>query len=155
MAEEGYNFIDTKMIHNGPVRLRIDSFTYRGKTFRKEVVEHNPSVGIIPVINKNEILLIRQFRHAVNKNLVEIPAGKIENNELPQEAAKRGTGLKKLDILVSCKPLSRCFPRRQVMIQNLMHFFCRYSNWSGLGQKPFKMGPKTQNFFQPFVLSKY
>lgn len=135
MAEEGYNFIDTKMIHNGPVRLRIDSFTYRGKTFSKEVVEHNPSVGIIPVINKNEILLIRQFRHAVNKNLVEIPAGKIENNELPHEAAKRElaeeTGYSGI-----LQPLTRCFLAPSYDTE-LMHFFVA-SNLSEL-DRPIKM----------------
>ena len=52
-------------------------------------MEHNASVGIIPVINKEEIMLIKQYRHAVKEYLIEIPAGKIENKENPIEAAKR------------------------------------------------------------------
>lgn len=87
--KNGYSVITKEVIHQGPVKLRIDSFTFNGKIFRKEVVEHNPSVGIIPALNENEIILIRQFRHAVGKILVEIPAGKIESDEMPMEAAKR------------------------------------------------------------------
>lgn len=87
--KNGYSVINKEVIHDGPVKLRIDSFKLNGKIFKKEVVEHNPSVGIIPVLNENEIILIRQFRHAVGRNLVEIPAGRIESNEMPMEAAKR------------------------------------------------------------------
>jgi ADP-ribose pyrophosphatase len=121
MSKEGYSIISKKVVHEGPVRLRIDTFNYNGKVFRKEVVEHSPSVGIVPIINKKEILLIKQFRHAVNKSLIEIPAGKIENNELPHEAAKRElaeeTGYKGV-----LKPLTRCFLAPSYDTE-LMHFF--------------------------------
>jgi ADP-ribose pyrophosphatase len=121
MSKEGYSIISKKVVHEGPVRLRIDTFNYNGKVFRKEVVEHSPSVGIVPIINKKEILLIKQFRHAVNKSLIEIPAGKIENNELPHEAAIRElaeeTGYKGV-----LKPLTRCFLAPSYDTE-LMHFF--------------------------------
>jgi len=121
MSKEGYSIISKKVVHDGPVRLRIDTFNYKGKVFRKEVVEHSPSVGIIPVINKREILLIRQFRHAVNKYLVEIPAGKIENNELPYEAAKRELA-EETGYTGVLKPLTGCFLAPSYDTE-LMHFF--------------------------------
>jgi ADP-ribose pyrophosphatase len=121
MSEDYYTITNKEIIHNGPVRLRIDSFTYKGKTFKKEVVEHNPSVGIIPTINEDEILLIRQFRHAVNKYLIEIPAGKIENNELPYEAAKRELA-EETGFTGVLKPLTMCYLAPSYDTE-LMHFF--------------------------------
>jgi len=121
MSKDGYSVISKEVVHDGPVRLRIDTFNYNGKVFRKEVVEHSPSVGIIPVINKREIVLIRQFRHAVNKYLVEIPAGKIENNELPYEAAKRELA-EETGYTGGLKPLTGCFLAPSYDTE-LMHFF--------------------------------
>ncbi len=81
--------IKSDLIYNGPIKLRVDTLNSQGKVFKKEVVEHCPSVGILPIVNKKEILLIEQYRHAVKKHLIEIPAGKIEVDESPLEAAKR------------------------------------------------------------------
>ena len=85
MIEKDNNLvINSKLIYNGPIKLKLDTFRVNGKIFTKEVVEHNASVGIIPIINNNEIILIKQYRHAVNEYLIEIPAGKIESKESPQ-----------------------------------------------------------------------
>jgi ADP-ribose pyrophosphatase len=121
MSKEEYSIISKKVVYDGPVRLRIDTFNYNGKVFRKEVVEHSPSVGIIPILNKKEILLIKQFRHAVNKYLIEIPAGKIENNESPYEAAKRELA-EETGYTGVLKPLTRCFLAPSYDTE-LMHFF--------------------------------
>jgi ADP-ribose pyrophosphatase len=89
MHEKEYGKISSELIYNGPVKLRLDTFRVNGKIFTKEVVEHNASVGVIPITNNGEIVLIKQYRHAVDQYLIEIPAGKIENEENPTEAAKR------------------------------------------------------------------
>ena len=81
MIEDEHIIINSKLIYDGPVKLKLDTFKLNGKIFKKEVIEHNASVGIIPIINNNEIILIKQYRHAVNEVLIEIPAGKIEKNE--------------------------------------------------------------------------
>ncbi len=89
MIERGHTIINSKLIYNGSVKLKLDTFRVNEKIFTKEVVEHKASVGIIPIINNDEIILIKQYRYAVNDYLIEIPAGKIENKESPIEAAKR------------------------------------------------------------------
>jgi len=91
------------------------------------VVEHNASVGIIPIMNNDNILLIKQYRHAVNEYLIEIPAGKIENKEKPIEAAKRElheeTGFEG-DLI----PLTQCYLAPSYNTE-LMHFFIAKNIW--------------------------
>ena len=55
----------------------------------REIVRHNGGAAILVVNEKNEVLLIRQFRYAYDEIIYEIPAGKLELNEDPYEAAKR------------------------------------------------------------------
>jgi ADP-ribose pyrophosphatase len=76
-------------IYSGNISLRIDRFTLKGKIIEKEIVEHSPSVGIIPIERDSYIYLVRQYRHAPGKCLLEIPAGKIEKGESPTRAAYR------------------------------------------------------------------
>jgi ADP-ribose diphosphatase len=79
----------TKQIYSGNVSLRIDKFLLGGKVIKQEIVEHSPSVGIIPLIGDSEILFVSQYRNAAGKRLLEIPAGSIEEGETPRRAALR------------------------------------------------------------------
>jgi ADP-ribose pyrophosphatase len=60
-----------------------------GRAATREVVRHRPAVVILPLLNPNEILLIRQYRYPVDDYLWELPAGSIEAGETPMEAASR------------------------------------------------------------------
>lgn len=57
------------------------------KAFR-EVVEHPGGVGIVPFLGES-VMLIRQYRVAIGKEIVEIPAGKLEPNEAPERCGRR------------------------------------------------------------------
>jgi len=81
--------INTTKIHSGNISLRIDTFTLNGNIIEKEIVEHGPSVGMIPVDRDSYVYLVQQYRHATGKCLLEIPAGKIEKGEAPEKAACR------------------------------------------------------------------
>ncbi len=52
----------------------------------REVVRHGGGVGIVPVW-EDQVLLVRQFRIAVGHEVLEIPAGRLEPNESPEERA--------------------------------------------------------------------
>jgi len=56
-----------------------------GKSIRQTWIDHKPTVAVIPVNEKNEILLVRQYRIAVKKQLLEIPAGAFDNHDEPPE----------------------------------------------------------------------
>ena len=60
-----------------------------GKTAIREVVRHPGAVCVIPVTDDNEVIMVRQFRYAMGEALLEVPAGKLEPNEDPLEAALR------------------------------------------------------------------
>jgi ADP-ribose pyrophosphatase len=81
--------IDSMKLHSGLISLRLDKFSLNGRVVQKEIVEHQPSVGIVPIIEGNFVLLVSQYRRAAGKTLLEIPAGKIENGESPAQAAAR------------------------------------------------------------------
>jgi ADP-ribose diphosphatase len=80
------------------------SVVYRGRVFSVEVenvvmpnghatemaiVRHRPSVVLIPVRDDGQIVMIRQYRHALKRDLWELPAGNVDDGELPEAAAAR------------------------------------------------------------------
>jgi ADP-ribose pyrophosphatase len=83
--------LDSQHVYRGrAVHVRVDSVAKpNGKKTTREVVEHVDCVAILPIDSKGNILLVRQFRHPVNKELLELPAGSIDPGETPEEAATR------------------------------------------------------------------
>jgi ADP-ribose pyrophosphatase len=72
------------------VTLRIDTITTEdGRTIKREVVEHHGAVAIVPRLDPETILLIRQYRQAVGESLLEIPAGTLEDGENAEACAAR------------------------------------------------------------------
>lgn len=86
---EDIKIVESKRVYSGDISVRLDKLIYNQKVINKEVVEHSASVGIIPITETNEIFLVLQYRHAIGKTLLEIPAGKIERGESPEQAAVR------------------------------------------------------------------
>lgn len=80
--------IESKQVYSGAISMRVDKFSINGKVVEKEIVEHLPSVGIVAV-DGDHIMLVRQYRRAAGRTLLEIPAGKIEQGETPRQAALR------------------------------------------------------------------
>lgn len=83
--------ISQEEIYRGRI-IRVTNDTVvleNGKTAQREVVHHNGGAAIVPVNEAGEIYLVRQFRYPYGKELLEIPAGKVEPGEDPMETAKR------------------------------------------------------------------
>ena len=60
-----------------------------GREVIVDVVRHARSVVLLPVPEPGHIVLIRQYRYAVNRWLWEVPAGSVDPGEEPDEAARR------------------------------------------------------------------
>lgn len=61
-----------------------------GKSTKQNWIDHKPTVAVVAVNDREEILLIRQYRNSIKKNILEIPAGTMENTEIsPVMCAQR------------------------------------------------------------------
>lgn len=68
---------------------RLHLLTANGTAVVRDVIRHRGGVGVLPVWGE-EVTLIRQYRAAVGEDVLEIPAGKLEKDEMaPVEAARR------------------------------------------------------------------
>lgn len=85
---KGVQLIKSSPIYSGSISLRNDKFSLNGKVISKEIVEHKDSVGVVAV-SGSDVILVTQYRRAAGKVLLEIPAGKIEKGETPEQAAVR------------------------------------------------------------------
>ena len=61
----------------------------KGRTSTREIVEHGPAVAIVPLDDNMNVLLVRQYRKAVDQVLLEVPAGGMEHGEEPEACARR------------------------------------------------------------------
>jgi len=83
--------IKTEIKHHGRniIFKEIAVKLSNGRITTRDIVEHPGSVGIIPMLNDETIILVEQYRPSIKKNLLEIPAGTINKNEDPLECARR------------------------------------------------------------------
>ena len=60
-----------------------------GKQSKREIIKHPGAVAILAVTDDNKIVMVEQFRKALERTIVEIPAGKLEKGEEPALCARR------------------------------------------------------------------
>ena len=71
------------------VNLRVDTVETRTGAHRLEIVEHGGAVVVIAQPAPDEIVLVRQHRHAIGADTWEVCAGGIDAGETPEAAAIR------------------------------------------------------------------
>jgi len=73
-------------------RFRVELASRRdaeGLVHRREVVRHPGAVTILPLVDDRHVCLIRNYRMAVGRSLIELPAGTLEAGEEPATTARR------------------------------------------------------------------
>lgn len=60
-----------------------------GRTSKREIIKHPGAVAILAVTDDNKIVMVEQYRKALERIIVEIPAGKLEKGEKPDVCALR------------------------------------------------------------------
>lgn len=83
--------LSTTHIHTGRViSLQVDEVQLpNGKTSSRELVKHPGAVAIIAITEDHKLVTVEQYRKALGRSIVEIPAGKIEQGETPENTALR------------------------------------------------------------------
>ena len=69
--------------------VRQSYVTADGRRHTREIVRHPGAVTILPILTDGRICLIRNYRAAVGRTLIELPAGTLEPDEDPAETARR------------------------------------------------------------------
>ncbi len=107
--------------------------TASGGQTHREVVVHPGAVVILPILDDNSIVLIRNYRFACGQTLLELPAGTLEADETPIECAARElveeTGFR-AEII---EPLSVFYTSPGIMTERIHAFIAR--GLTEVGQK--------------------
>jgi ADP-ribose pyrophosphatase len=69
--------------------VRVQQATPSGGMHPRDVIRHPGSVVLLPIVDEDKVCLIRNFRIAVGKTLIELPAGTLEPGEDPMTTAAR------------------------------------------------------------------
>jgi ADP-ribose pyrophosphatase len=82
--------LESRRIYDGHVlNLRVDTIATSRGTHECEVVEHSGAVVVIAMPNPDEMVLVRQYRHPLERLTWEVCAGSIDPGETPLDAAMR------------------------------------------------------------------
>ena len=83
--------VSSRLVYDGKL-LKVRSDTVRlpdGNTAEREYIEHPGAVAVIALTDAGELVMERQYRYPLGRDMIEIPAGKIDPHEDPFATAKR------------------------------------------------------------------
>lgn len=86
-----FEWIESEILLQGRAfKIRRDTLkTPDGRTTKLDIVDHGGSVVILPIDEQNNLLFVRQYRHAAGGDLLELPAGTRDEEEPYETCAAR------------------------------------------------------------------
>ena len=90
-ASQSEPTVETQLLFEGKIlNLRVDNVRLPdGRLATREIVEHGQAVCMVPLDGQGNVLLVRQYRKPAEAELLEVPAGGMDDGETPEEAALR------------------------------------------------------------------
>ena len=86
----GIEVLTTNTIYEGRIfDVKIADIRHDGLEYKREIIVHKGSVVIVPVFDDGTVGMVRQYRYAAGKFLLEIPAGTLKKGEPLEEGARR------------------------------------------------------------------
>ncbi|MDD5178387.1 MAG: NUDIX hydrolase [Candidatus Nanoarchaeia archaeon] len=81
--------IRTEDIYDNFIKLRAETVKYGDEEYIYDVLTINDGVCVLPFISEEELVLVKHYRHAIRKIILEAVTGVIDKDETPEDAAKR------------------------------------------------------------------
>jgi ADP-ribose pyrophosphatase len=112
-----------KVYEGRVITVQIESITLpKGHRLEAEIVRHPGSVVIVPMTASDDVILVRQYRHAIGRYTWELPAGSLKKGEDVRAAALRECQEEVGMVAESIEPLGSFFPTPGYCDEE-MHFF--------------------------------
>ena len=78
--------VNGKVIYEGEIlNVRVDTVTAPKGHAHREIIEHNGAAAALALTDEGKAVMVRQFRYAMGRPVLEIPAGKIDPGEKDPE----------------------------------------------------------------------
>lgn len=71
------------------LNLRVDTVDTKAGESTREIIEHPGGAVVLPLLDNNHVVMIKQYRKPLDRDVLEVPAGKIDPGETPKAAAIR------------------------------------------------------------------
>ena len=118
--------ISSEVVYEGPVfRVRKHKVETVGGESVRDIVEHSGGSIMVAVTDEGKVLMVRQYRKAFEKALLELPAGKRDPGEVPEVTAARELSEETGYTASSVKPLVSFYPTCGYSNEDLYIYICR------------------------------
>lgn len=128
-------------------RVYVDEVEGPAGRATRVVVDHPGAVAVLPLLDDGRAVLIRQFRYAIGRYLVEVPAGMLEAGEDPEAAARRElaeeTGFRARRL----RRLAAVYPTPGFCNERLVLFVAD-------GLQPGRRSPEADEHLEPLVVTR-
>ena len=117
-------FVSKKTIWRGnAVNFDVDTVRLpNGKLATREFMNHPDAVGVVPFLDRDTVVMVRQYRHPVGEVTLELPAGKLDAGESILTCVKRELAEETGYTAKSIKPLIQYWPT-PAFADEVLHLF--------------------------------
>lgn len=140
-------FVSKKTVwHGRAVNFDVDTVRLPdGKLATREYMSHPGAVGVVPFLDADTVVLVRQYRHPVGEVTLELPAGKLDARESVLTCVKRELAEETGYTASSIKPLIQYWPT-PAFADEVLHLFI------ATGLKPGKMNADADEFIEAVTI---
>lgn len=100
-----------------------------GERAEREVVRHPGGVGVLAIDEQRRAIMVRQYRYGAGREMLEIPAGRLEPGEDPLEAGLRELREETGALASSCVSLGEIIPTGAYCSERIYLYLARDLTW--------------------------